>query len=80
MVTGGNYNLRWAAHINMSYIKTELLAFNGRLHLRPSYSTIGGVEERARLPARPYIVVVACVAQQWMIRVQGVLPALAAVH
>jgi hypothetical protein len=80
VVTGGNYNLRWAVHINVSYIKTKFLAFHGRLHLHPSYSTIGGVEERARLPARPYIVIVACVAQQWMIRVQSVLPALTAVQ
>ena len=56
VVTGGNYNLRRVAlHINMSYVGTKLLAFDGRLHLHPSYSAIGGVEERARLPARPYI-------------------------
>ena len=86
-VTGGKHNLRRTAdiadsatHINVSYVGAKLLGFDGRLHLRPSYSAVGGVEKCTRLPASPYILALTCVAQQWMIRAQGVLPALAVVR
>ena len=40
VVTGGNYDLRRAtniaAKIDVSYVGTKLLTFDGRLHLRPS--------------------------------------------
>jgi hypothetical protein len=64
----------------MSYIGTKLLAFDGRLYLFPSYAAVGGAEERTRLAAGPYIRSVTCVAEQWMIRAQSVLPTLAAVQ
>jgi len=69
VVTGENDNLRRAAdvdiniNINVSYVGAKLLAFNGRLHLYPSYTAVSGVEERTCLPASPNIRAVSCVAQ-----------------
>src|SRR5712692_3950360 len=84
VVTGGNFDLRRAAHIpaahmDVSYVRGKGLAFDRGLHLNPGYTAVGGVEKRTRLPAGPYSVVVTRVAQQWMIRAHSVLPALAAV-
>src|ERR1700686_1036096 len=66
--------------LNVSYVRTKLPRFDGRLHLHPGYPIVSGVEERARLPARPYVHLVTRVAEQWMVRVQSILPALTAVQ
>src|SRR4029077_20051740 len=90
VVTGGKQNLHRTAcivaqfiafrfsapQLNVSYVRAQLPGFDGRLYLHPGYTTVGGVEECARLPACPYILVVTRVAQQWMIAVQSVLPTL----
>ena len=66
VVTGGNDNLRRCVrihlgYIDVSYIKAKSLAMNRWLHLGPGKSSVGGVEESARLPTRPHILIVACV-------------------
>jgi len=80
IVAGGDDYLRRAVQIDVSYIGAKCLGFNEGSHLRPSYTAVGGMQERARLAAGPDISVVSCIAQQWMIRVRSSLPALPAVQ
>ena len=67
IVARGDHYLRRAVQIDVSYIGTKCLSFDGGSHLLPGYAAVDGVKERARLAAGPDIGVITCIAQQWMI-------------
>jgi len=68
------------ANIDVSYIRAQRGASEGRVHLQPSCAFVNGVQERACLSASPYITLVTRVAQQRMICPHYLLPTLAAIR